>query len=488
MVRDNEPRARVAFVAGGLAAYWGRFPGLLDQLRSTAGTIRERLGKAGAEVEDFGLVSDPAEGASIALRVRKSAPDLIVVYVATYLTSAQLLPIFRDGGAPVLLVSMQPSTSMDHERFGTSEWLAYAGPAALPELCVALERVGRRPRTVTGHLHDERAWDQIERFVAATGVVSSLRTGRFGLLGHLYPGMFDIASNITSGYSAYGGHVEILELDDLRAAVEKVTDRDADARLEQVHQFFDIEPGADLSNIAFQSRVSLALDALVDERDLDTLSYFHFGNGGDIYAQLASAFPIGATLLTSRGIPTATEFELRAAIAMFITGRLGAGGTLTEGQALDFDRGHVELGHNDAVDARITAGRPRLRSLPVFHGKTGGGASVEAGIRPGPVTQFSIAEPADGRLRFIAAEGEAVAGPGLKIGNTTTRIDFGVDPGVWTDAWSQSGSGHHWSMGAGHIADTTATVADLLDLEYVRIQPSPTAHARYGADHPKGIR
>lgn len=464
-------RPRVALISGGLGVYWEQFGGLLATVQKSAEVLAGRLEEFGADVIDLGVVSDPVEGADVASRVRKADVDLIILSVSTYMTSAQVLPIFKYGGAPILLVSLQPGTSMDHERFGTGDWLAYAGSAGLPEMCVALERLGLPVRTVSGHLDEERAWQKIGRWVKAAGVVSNLRHGRFGLLGHLYPGMFDIASNITSAYATFGGHVEIMEMDDLRAVFDGVSDKDTDLALTRVEQVFDITHGADLNNVRFQARVSVALDRLVEQRDLDTLSYFHMGNSDDIYSQLATAFPIGATMLSSRGLPTVTEFELRAGVAMFVTGQLGGGGSFTEGQALDFDRGHVELGHNDAADASITSGRPVVRSLDVFHGKSGGGASVEATVRPGPVTQFSIGELRDGSLRFVASEGNAVAGPGLKIGNTTTRVDFGCNPGEWTDAWAQSGSTHHWSMAVGHIAADIEAVADLLRVEFRLVQP-----------------
>ena len=465
-------RPKLALVAGGLGVYWGQFAELLPTLTRSAATISERLTAAGADVIDFGFVSDPAEGSGAAERIRVANVDLIVVFVSTYMTSAQMLPIFKYGGAPVLLLCLQPGTSMDHENFGTGEWLAFAGSAGLPEMGVALERLGLPVRSVSGHLHDERAWAKIERHVRAVGVVANLRRSRFGLLGHLYPGMFDIASNITSGYSTFGGHVEILEMDQLRAHYDEVTHAEVADAIVAVESAFRLAPNVDRENIAFQAKVAVALDHLVADYRLNSLAYFHMGNSDDIYSRLATAFPIGATLLSSRGIPTVTEFELRAGIAMLITGQLGGGGTFTEGQALDFDRGHVELGHNDAADARITSNRPLLRTMEVFHGKSGGGASVEASVRPGPVTQFSIGEMRDGTLRFIASEGTAVEGPAIKIGNTTTRIDFGCDPGDWTDAWAQSGSTHHWAMGAGHLAADIEAVADYLGTAFVRVQPA----------------
>lgn len=472
---DRVPRVRprVALVSGGLGVYWAQFEGLLGRLEDSAAEVARRLTEAGADVADFGFVSDPVEGAAVGERVRRHGPDLVVLFVATYLTSAQVLPVFQHGGAPVLLVCLQPGASMDHERFGTGDWLGYAGSAALPEMCAALERLGLPVRSVAGHLGDARAWEKINRVVRAAAVTAKLRRGRYGLLGHLYPGMFDIASNLTSVCSTLGGHVEILELDDLRRLFDEVEEAQTEAKLREIESVFEIAPGTDLDNVRFQARAAVALDRLVDEYSLDTLAYFHMGNSDDVYGRLATALPLGATILSTRGIPTVTEFELRAGIAMMVTGLLGGGGAFTEGQALDFDRGHVELGHNDAADASITSSRPLVRSLEVFHGKAGGGASVEATIRPGPVTQFSIGELRDGRLRFVASEGLAVPGPALRIGNTTTRVDFGCDPGDWTEAWAESGSTHHWSMGTGHLAEDIAAVADLLGVEFVRIQPTP---------------
>ncbi|WP_327657415.1 L-fucose/L-arabinose isomerase family protein [Streptomyces sp. NBC_00483] len=462
---------KIGFVSGGLGAYWPQFDGLLDQLKGVSDVIRQRIEALGSRVQDFGFVSDPVEGDAAASAIRSADCDLLVVYVSTYMTSGQILPVLRDCGAPILLVQLQPGRKMDHATFGTGDWLAYAGSAGLPEICVGLERLGKPVRVVAGHLDDERAWRSIERWVAATGVMATLKRARHGMMGHLYPGMFDIATSITSVLSTFGGHAEILELDDLRVRYEAVTEPETERALETIRSCFEITPGIDWDNVRFQARVSAALDTLVRDYDLSTLAYFHFGQPSDIYQKLATGFPIGATLLTSRGIPSVTEYEVRAAIAMYVLNLLGGGGTLTEGQALDFDAGVAEIGHNDAADMAITARKPALRQLDVFHGKGGGGASIEVDVAPGPVTQFSIGELGNGRLRFIASEGTVVDGPHIKIGNTTSRVDFGCDPGVWTEEWAKSGSTHHWGMGVGHLADDIEALADLLGAEFRRVQP-----------------
>ena len=62
-----------------------------------------------------------------------------------------------------------------------------------------------------------------------------------------------------------------------------------------------------------------------------------------------------------------------------------------------------------------------------------------------------------------------VPGPLLAIGNTTSRVDFGRDPGEWVDAWSATGVGHHWALSLGHRAADYAAAASLLGMEFRRV-------------------
>jgi L-arabinose isomerase len=92
-------------------------------------------------------------------------------------------------------------------------------------------------------------------------------------------------------------------------------------------------------------------------------------------------------------------------------------------------------------------------------------------VNQGPVTTFGIGQRRDGRYVMVAAEGTVVPGPLLRIGNTTSRVDFGCDPGEWTDAWSATGISHHWALGTGHRAAELKAVADLMDIDLIEVKP-----------------
>lgn len=459
----------IGLVAGGLGAYWPQFPDLLPALQRSARVVADRLTRFDAEVADAGFVSDATEAAAAAERLRAAGCDLIVFFLATYMTSDMVVPVAQRAGAPVLLLNLQPSESMDHASFGTAEWLAYCGACPLPEVGNAFERCGVPFRSVSGHLGDERAWTRIERWVRAAAVARVLRTGRHGLMGHLYPGMLDVATDLTLVPANLGGHVEVLEFDDLRVRVANVTDAAVAELLHQVREMFALDESVDREDLDWAVRVALGLSELVREFELDSLAYYHRGLDGELHERLGAGMILGASLLTAAHVPACGEYELRASLAMLIMDRLGAGGSFTEIQALNYTDGVVEMGHDGPAHVGISEQRPLLRGLGVYHGKRGYGVSVEFDVAHGPVTALGLTQMRDGRYRMVASEGTVVPGPLLQIGNTTSRVDFGRDPGEWLDAWSATAVNHHWALGTGHRIAELRAVSDLLEVELVTV-------------------
>jgi L-arabinose isomerase len=443
----------------------------LPKLRSSTEFVARRLGTFDADVVDVGFISDATEAAAAGDRLRGSNCDLIVMFLTTYMTATMVVPIAQRAGAPVLVINLQPTESMDHATFDTGKWLAYCGCCPLPEVGNAFERCGIAFRSVSGYLGDERAWARIEAWVKVAGVRKVLRTARHGLMGHLYAGMYDIATDLTLVPAQLGGHVEVLEFDDLRVRVNKVTGEQVGAKLARVHEVFDLDPSVDKEDLEWAAKVSVGLDQLVKDFELDTLAYYHRGLEGEVHERLGAGMILGASLLTAEHVAAAGEYELRNSIAMFIMDRLGAGGSFTEMQALNFRDRVVEMGHDGPAHLAISEGRPLLRGLGVYHGKRGWGVSVEFDVKHGAVTAFGVAQRRDGCLRFVVSEGEVVGGPLLRIGNTTSRVDFGCDPADWCDAWAGTGVAHHWALGTGRRAKEIAALADLMGgIELVEVK------------------
>lgn len=467
--KKQRRRTRIGLVAGGLGAYWPQFPGLLPQLQESARYVTQRFQAMDADVMDVGFVSDPQESAVAAEKLRKADTDLIVIFLSTYLTASMVLPIAQRANTPVLIIDLQPTEAMDHANFDTGQWLAYCGQCPVPEMGNTFRRAGIEFRSVSGHLKDENAWRRINRWISAAHVRATLRHARHGLMGHLYPGMLDVSTDLTSVSTHFGSHVEVLEFDDLRVRVEQVTSDEVEERKALAREVFHLDDSVNDEDFAWGAQVSVGLDRLVDDFELDSVAYYHRGLNGEQHERLGAGMILGASLLTARGIPMAGEYELRTSLAMLVSESIGAGGSFTEIQALNFFDRVVEMGHDGPAHLAVSARDPLLRGLGVYHGKRGWGVSVEFDVRPGPVTTFGIGQDRDGSYTFIASEGEVKPGPLLAIGNTTSRVDFGMDPGEWVDAWSATGIGHHWALSLGHRAADYAAAASLLGLEFRRV-------------------
>lgn len=471
-------RTRIGLVSGGLGAYWPQFPDLLPQLQESARYVTGRFSQLDADVIDAGFVSDASEAQSAAERLRVADCDLIVIFLATYLTSSMVLPIAQKANTPVLVLDLQPTEAMDHASFDTGAWLAYCGQCPVPEVANVFRRAGIEFRSVSGYLRQDSAWERIGRWVHAAGVRGTLRNARHGLMGHLYPGMLDVSTDLTTVSTTFGSHIEVLEFDDLRERVLQVTDAEVKGRMDLARQLFALDDSVEEEDFAWGAKVSVGLDRLVEDFNLDSVAYYHRGLAGELHERLGAGMILGSSILTARGIPMAGEYELRTSIAQLAGHALGAGGSFTEIQALNFFDNVVEMGHDGPAHLAVSSGEPLLRGLGVYHGKRGWGVSVEFDVRHGPVTTFGVGQNRDGSYLFVTSEGEVVPGPLLAIGNTTSRVDFGGDPGVWVDEWSKTGTGHHWALCVGHRAADIGAAASLLGIEHRHVLLHNSAPAR----------
>jgi L-arabinose isomerase len=467
-------RPRIGVFGIGLAAYWPQFAGLRERLEGYQAGVERMLVELGADVVSCGLVDTPEGAREAGARLAAGRVELVLVYTATYATSSQVLPAVQAAKAPVVILNLQPTRTLDYEGMTTGEWLANCSACCVPELAGAFTRARVPYTTVTGTLlPGDPAWDSIRDWIDAAGAVQSLRSARLGFLGHNYPGMLDMYSDFTQIHAQAGAHVEVLEIDDLVERVESATPEAIERKSAEIRERFSLaDPGADPiadeitpERFEWSARVAVGLDRLVEDFALDGLTYYYRGVEGNINERVGAGLIVGNSLLTAKGIPTSGEGDMKTNIAMFLLDRLGAGGSYTEFYGLDFDEGFVLMGHDGPGHVAISDEQPVLRALKLFHGKAGAGLSVEFKVRLGPVTILGVSQTADGDLKLHAAEGESIAGPTFRIGNTNSRIRFAQGPAEFMDAWCAEGPTHHVALGVGHQLPRIRKIADLLGLE-----------------------
>lgn len=469
MANKGRPDGRIGVFGIGLQAYWAQFPGLKERLEGYQREVEARLKEAGAEVISAGLVDTAPRAREAGEMFAKALPDLMVCYVGTCATSSQVLPAVQVARVPTLVLNLQPCDALDYENTDPGEWLANCSACCVPEIANVFERAGIDFRVVSGTLRGEHApWGEIGDWVRAAAAVRSLRQARVGFLGHTYPGMLDMYSDFTMVSAQTGAHIEMLEMCDLDKRVKQVTAAEVAAKLEETRAVLDIV-GCDDNALQWPATVACGLDRLVDEFGLHGLTYYYRGLDGNDYERLGASLILGNSLLTARGVAASGEGDLKTCLAMMLMNSLGAGGSFTELYAMDFKEGFVLMGHDGPMHVSISDGRPVLRGLGLFHGKRGSGVSVECKVRTGDVTLLAMTQTRQGSLKMITTEGESLPGPVMKIGNTNSRIRFGVGPAEFVNRWCQEAPTHHCALGVGRQAGAIERVASLLKLPLARV-------------------
>lgn len=472
----EKSRIKIGLFGVGLDTYWSQFDGLFDNLKKYQNQIREKIEGWGVEVIDAGMVDNPEKAGNAALLLKSADVEMVFLYISTYALSSTVLPVAQQVKVPFILLNLQPVSQLDYQKFNnlndrgkmTGVWLEHCQACSLPEIAGVFNRSGIRYDMVSGFLSDETAWDEITAWTEAARVAKALRTNRMGILGHYYGGMLDVYTDLTLQSATFGTHFEMLEMCELKALRDAVTEAQLKGKLKEFSETFDVSPECEIAELECAARTAAALDNLVEKHGLNSLAYYYEGEPGNEYENMVTSVIAGNTLLTGKNIPVAGECEVKNAHAMKIMAELGAGGSFSEFYLMDFADDVIYLGHDGPAHFAIAEGRVKLVPLPVYHGKPGKGLSIEMAVKHGPVTLLSVAEGKEG-VFLLVAEGESVPGPTLKIGNTNSRYKFSMGVKIFIEQWSKAGPAHHCAIGIGHQAKKIEKLAFVLGIKCLKL-------------------
>ena len=468
---------KIGLFAIGLDTYWDQFEGLKERLEGYLSEVHKKIAAINPHIINAGLVDTVDKAFEAGKLFRKEDIDIIFLYVSTYALSSTVLPVVQRAKVPVIILNLSPAAAIDYEAFNkindrtkmTGEWLTFCSACPVPEIANVFNRTGIRFFEVTGMLHDEESWREIKQWVEAAKVANIMFYNRMGCMGHYYSGMLDIYSDLTCQYANFGGHIEIIEVDELSALRDDITDSSIKERVTLFYDTFSIQADCSQYELERAAKTSVALDRLVEKYQLGSMAYYYKGTPNSPNQDAISSIILGNSLLTARGIPVAGEYEIKNAQAMKIMDSFDAGGSFTEYYAMDYAEDVVLMGHDGPGHIAIAEGKTKVRPLYVYHGKVGNGLSVEMSVKKGTVTMLSIVQKMDGKLFLLIAEGESVDGPILQIGNTNSRYKFSIGARQFVNSWNSHGPAHHCAVGVGHIASKIKKLGELLGIVSIQV-------------------
>jgi L-arabinose isomerase len=469
--------ANVGVLGVGHHTYWGQFEGLYAKLEEKQAHLIHKIEKFGVHTQSFGIADKAQHAYALVPEIKKANLDMLFVDMLTYATSSTIGAIFREIDVPIVLVALQPLAAMDYERGSTFIQLLNDDICSLPEFTGVAVRIGRKsPPCIIGVLYDDPQADaELSHWCAIAHVLHDLRKARIGHMGHILEAMLDMHTDPTLVTATFGSHVVQCEPDQLLKHYLSVDDFLVREKEEEILSFFDTpDPKSDplttkLSDkdLYIAAKAAVALDYFIEEISLDGLAYYYEGFEDTPVRELMSNLIVGNSLLTGAGFPMCGEFDIKTCVAMLIMDRLEMGGSFAEFHPVDFNLDSVLVGHDGPHHINIADKKPVIRSLLKYHGKPGSGASVEFNIKEGPITMLSVTINANGKFKFVIAEGESLQGPIPPTGNTNTHGKFKPDVRRFLKRWCAEGPTHHFALGIGHRAQAIADIAEILDIDAV---------------------
>ena len=459
--------AKIGVFSIALGAYLPQFPQLVPEFEAQYEAFKKTLPDT-VEIVDGGMVTTKELSMAAGDKFRAADVDLVIMQLLTYATSYNMLPAVRDLDVPVVLVNVQKLKAPDYANTDIPTWLGelYAC-GAVGEMVADLERAGKRHAVITGVVEggDEYVQHEIEDWCKAAQVRRRFRNTNLAQIGRPYPGMMDLYIDETNLYHRMWLYTKQFDWEKMWAIADNITDEEAiRAKALDIIDTFDIEGGGTVEKVWEMAKYVVAFEKWVEDEQIAFVASHYDGYAQGQAGKLDSMLIPAFSMLIKQGVACAVEGDIKVAMAMSILKTISGMGQLSEMFSIDFNEDICIIGHSGSGDADISAKKPLMKIVPVFHGKTGGGYLTQFYPHLGPVTYLGITQDKDGNFKFVVAEGVNEEGPIFTFGDTNMRTRFTCGAREFCNRWSEAGPTHHMAAASGRHIDTILKVAKIFNV------------------------
>jgi L-arabinose isomerase len=315
--------------------------------------------------------------------------------------------------------------------------------------------------------------DEIAAWCRASGAARYLRGLRIGQLGYPMEGMGDFAIDHTALLAQLGIEVHHLAMRDVARLAEEAPASLVDAAMASDRQSFEIEAGTTPSQHEASTRLTYALRETLQQNGLDGFAAHFMAVGEEGWLDTLPF--LAASKLLAEGYGFGGEGDVTSAAAVALMTHLAGAANFTEMFTMDpandavlmmhMGEGNWKLARDDAPVhlLRSTLGLVDLRVDPLL---------LAFSLQPGDVTLVSLTTVANGKLRFVVAEGSVLDFPyvaDLRRPHYKFRPDSPDGLSGFLTRFSLAGGSHHQALAYGRWTGTIERLAALLDVECVRV-------------------
>jgi L-fucose isomerase-like protein len=450
MTTERLPSTRLRPRLGVVISTWSHEDG-----HEYAAGLRESFTST-APLEDVELVMCPT-----LLEYEKDIPALVEFFREQEIDAALLVPgnFTLDHVLPLAAQALDRPTIL----WGIPTQQAWGALVAIHQTTFPFKELGLPYRYVAGELGDRGTWAKVLRYARAAAMQRRLKGLRVGLMGWRAQGMSDTVFDELALRETFGVQVVNVGLTRYTRTIEAIPAPQVDAMWKKLKPGFpqgDIEEGV----AHYGVRSYLAMQQLAREEDLHavTVECFHDHLGGPC---------LGCSLFNDSGVAASCESDVPGALLMAACQMLSGRPTFHVDIIKADLRANFAILHHCGNLPRRLAEDPAaigLRAIPEHIGPGAYGPTIQATMRPGPITIANLVGR-HGSLRVCALEAEAVSYT-LEFPGSAAKAVFPYDLTTALETLGNAGYGHHFVVMEGHLADDLGEWCRLTGVAFLPIQ------------------
>ena len=463
-----EKKLKIGFAAYGYFEYWRMYEGLRDQVIADMKIVADRLSK-NHDIIYPGMIETLDASDEAGKLFSNDHIDLLIfaegTYCPDYLMHQTLNNLPDD--IPIICYGTSLTGKIDFD----SDYqisLRNSGMMGLVQLTAGFKKMNKHSKyeVIIGGIEDDEVYDTFDKMIQVFTTIKNLKHMTFGLVGHVFRGMYDFEYEKTAVTGKLGPHIMDINIDHLMSIHEE--NGTADPRIKKLLNSAKSEytiVGLKDEEITTAARLAIAFQDLIKRYKLNGLVVLgqHL-----IEAKAGSTCHLGLSEILKNDLAAVvTEGDVLGCImSKIVKDFTGRSPFFGEWQEFDTSENTLMLLGHGFIDARECRSDRPIYVKPACEnwGFTGNSVGFEATYSTGPLTMTHIIQDAKG-WRLLISEGELVDSPPLKINECTLIVKIDKPVKQFLTELMHYGFSHHAIAIPGHVGKQLSWFARQLDIE-----------------------
>ncbi len=463
--KPSNGKIKIGLLGLGYFEYWRMYPQMKEIVTKDLTGVYQKLTDT---LDDFkiiypGMVDTLDRAEEAGAEFAREHVDLLIIVEGTYIPDFITVHAINRCGTNPQLILFNSQTGYDVSP--TDDYVATMRNSALigiSQLTGSFNKMKRDYEVVVGEINDPRPYREIKSIAKAYRSVKKLKSSTYGLIGHVFRGMYDLEFDTAKVKGFLGPDVMAIQAEQLVAIWKDISSDEVDDEAEKLFKRFKHKK-IEIDDVKRSCRVGLAMKKIYSKYQLGGLCFL-----GQHYIEKMTGAParMGASLMMEQDhAMVACEGDIGGLVMMQLLYDF-TGNIPFHAEWGQFDRKHNAiflLGHG--IASSELGLNPTLTCSPEEWGFKGNGLNYEMIMKPGPVTMGHFLNTGDSWQMFIS-EGEAIDFPCLPCDEIHAMIRVETPVEEYVKRVLEKGVAHHLVVAHGSVTDELKKVAKFMRIEH----------------------